>query len=655
MEQDKEASSNEDNASFEEEISKLIQEQLLFTESIYNRLPISIEIYDANGVLRSINDHALHMYGVEDRNTVVNFVNLFQSPYVDDQLRAKIQSGKEIVRLEFEYDFERIKNNAYFSTKNQDTMIYDVRIIPILSKNGAVIGHILLSNDVTAIKDAEFHTEETKKDLELAMNTANMSSWVYDVHKKVFEPLYGDTVIKGTTPIEELLLILHPQDHQLLMQSLTLLINKKIERQQITVRFYNAQEQQYRYYESMMRLSTEHWGKLQVVGTQLDVTEKVRMAKKTQDLIAKRELTMKVSNIVHWDFDVKTQKFESYNDPINDYTSDRLLTLSEYLDVIHPEDRTSFSDAIAPMLEGKDLTVYFTCRMQTKYDKSWQYCDFTAVPFEKDEDGNITHFTGFRQNIPQLQKLNREQQEMIKELKDLKEKAELSDRLKSAFLANMSHEIRTPLNAIVGFSELLTETDDPEEKKEYADIILNNNALLLQLISDILDLSKIEAGTLEFTYSEIDLNSLLTEVAQTAHLKANNSELDIAFTDRIFECVVHSDRNRLLQVVHNFVNNAIKFTPKGHIHIGYKLKDSGDLYFYVEDTGYGIPADKVSDVFDRFVKLNSFIQGTGLGLSICKTIISHLGGEIGVSSQEGKGSTFWFTLPAGGIVRMHED
>ena len=240
-------------------------------------------------------------------------------------------------------------------------------------------------------------------------------------------------------------------------------------------------------------------------------------------------------------------------------------------------------------------------------------------------------------------------------LSEAMEKAEQANQLKSAFLANMSHEIRTPLNAIVGFSELLTETDDPEEKKEYADIILNNNALLLQLISDILDLSKIEAGTLEFTYSEIDLNSLLTEVAQTAHLKANNSELDIAFTDRIFECVVHSDRNRLLQVVHNFVNNAIKFTPKGHIHIGYKLKDSGDLYFYVEDTGYGIPADKVSDVFDRFVKLNSFIQGTGLGLSICKTIISHLGGEIGVSSQEGKGSTFWFTLPAGGIVRMHED
>lgn len=644
MEQDKETSSNEDNASFEEEISKLIQEQLLFTESIYNRLPISIEVYDANGVLRSINDHALHMYGVEDRNTVVNFVNLFKSPYVDDQLRAKIQSGKEIVRLEFEYDFERIKNNAYFSTKNQDTMIYDVRIIPILSKNGAVIGHILLSNDVTAIKDAEFHTEETKKDLELAMNTANMSSWVYDVHKKVFEPLYGDTVIKGTTPIEELLLILHPQDHQLLMQSLTLLINKKIEQQQITVRFYNAQEQQYRYYESMMRLSTEHWGKLQVVGTQLDVTEKVRMAKKTQDLIAKRELTMKVSNIVHWDFDVKTQKFESYNDPINDYTSDRLLTLSEYLDVIHPEDRTSFSDAIAPMLEGKDLTVYFTCRMQTKYDKSWQYCDFTAVPFEKDENGNITHFTGFRQNIPQLQKLNREQQEMIKELKELKEKAELSDRLKSAFLANMSHEIRTPLNAIVGFSELMTSCNDPEEKNMYINIIKSNNELLLRLINDILDLSKIEAGILDRKIEKFNLATVSDELYACVLPKITNPGVKLCQDKAEANCWVTLDRNRLIQVWMNFLTNAIKYTKSGHIKMGYSIEGNG-VRIYVEDTGIGIPQESHDKVFARFEKINEFVQGTGLGLAISKAIVETAGGSISFSSTPGTGSTFWAWVP----------
>lgn len=323
------------------------------------------------------------------------------------------------------------------------------------------------------------------------------------------------------------------------------------------------------------------------------------------------------------------------------------LTMEEYVNMIHPDDRQPMADAFVVQLSGNttfDKTVPFRLR---RGDGTWEWFEGQST--------YIANISGHPYRLVGICLSIQEYKDIENTLIEARKKAEESDRLKMAFLANMSHEIRTPLNAIVGFSELLTETDDPEEKKEYADIILNNNALLLQLISDILDLSKIEAGTLEFIYSEIDLNSLLMEVAQTAHVKANNPELDIAFTNRIFECVVHSDRNRLLQVVHNFVNNAIKFTPKGHIHIGYKLKDSGDLYFYVEDTGYGIPADKVSDVFDRFVKLNSFIQGTGLGLSICKTIISHLGGEIGVSSQEGKGSTFWFTLLAGGIVRMHED
>ena len=313
----------------------------------------------------------------------------------------------------------------------------------------------------------------------------------------------------------------------------------------------------------------------------------------------------------------------------------------------HPDDRALLIRFLDDARKG--LTTKLSKEMRVlREDGTYTWTHVNLLVKKYAPQDRIIEIISINYDITELKRT----EEMLVKARD---KAEASDRLKSAFLANMSHEIRTPLNAIVGFSELLTETDDPEEKKEYADIILNNNALLLQLISDILDLSKIEAGTLEFIYSEIDLNSLLMEVAQTAHVKANNPELDIAFTNRIFECVVHSDRNRLLQVVHNFVNNAIKFTPKGHIHIGYKLKDSGDLYFYVEDTGYGIPADKVSDVFDRFVKLNSFIQGTGLGLSICKTIISHLGGEIGVSSQEGKGSTFWFTLPAGGIVRMHED
>ena len=606
-----------DSISFEKEISNLMQEQLLFTESIYVHLPMGVEVYDAVGLLHSINDYALKMYGVEDRNTVIGVVNLFNSPYVDEELKTKIQRGEDIV-LEFEYDFDRINRNAYFSSNNKNSMIYEVKVVPVRNKKEAIIGHILLTNDVTAKKEAEFHTEENKKNLEMAMDATNMSSWVYDVYKKTFSSLYGSPIVESISTLEDLLKIMHPQDQLQLLQLFGQLEQREIQQGQITARIYNEKEKQYRYYESRMRLSSEHFGKLLIIGTEMDVTEKVQLAKKTEELIAKRELAMQVSNIVHWDFDVRTLKFESYNDPVNDYASDKLLTIEEQMNVIHPEDRSSAYDAIQTMLSGKDFTVEFSCRIKTKHDKTWSYCNIIGVPFERDENGDIVRYTGFRQNISKQHQLDEELRErnykmeltfktvgmsywdfdvesglfrafndpvndfhsekpispeeylstthpedvdcvreyinrillgvnsdfnlkyrsktkwddewqtllvtgipiernkkgqvtrytgikinntkwekMAQELKDLKEKAELSDRLKSAFLANMSHEIRTPLNAIVGFSELMINCDDSSEKEEYMEIIQSNNELLLRLINDILDLSKIESGILE--------------------------------------------------------------------------------------------------------------------------------------------------------------
>lgn len=236
------------------------------------------------------------------------------------------------------------------------------------------------------------------------------------------------------------------------------------------------------------------------------------------------------------------------------------------------------------------------------------------------------------------------QKEDEAELRKAKDKAEESDRLKSAFLANMSHEIRTPLNAIVGFSNLLTIAESEEERDEYINIISSNNELLLQLINDILDVAKIEAGTLEFIDSEVDLNALLSDIEQSSRLKASEG-VQVSFVEKAPHCVVMTDKNRLSQVVTNFINNAIKFTPEGNIFFGYRRKDN-NLYFYVSDTGCGIESEKKDMVFNRFVKLNSFAQGTGLGLAICQMIIKKLGGEIGVESEYGKGSTFWFTLPA---------
>mgnify|MGYP000380959631 FL=1 len=233
------------------------------------------------------------------------------------------------------------------------------------------------------------------------------------------------------------------------------------------------------------------------------------------------------------------------------------------------------------------------------------------------------------------------------------EKAEQANQLKSAFLANMSHEIRTPLNAIVGFSNMLPEVDDREEMREYTDIIETNTNLLLQLINDILDMSKIEAGTFDFCPALIDVNQTMEEIEQSMQLRLKNDAVTFTFCERLPECMLYIDKNRLMQLLSNFIVNAIKFTKSGSIRMGYRMKDINTIYFYVSDTGCGMSPEQCRHVFERFVKLNSFVHGTGLGLSICQSIVEQMGGKIGVESEPGKGSRFWFSLPC--FVVMSEE
>ena len=229
------------------------------------------------------------------------------------------------------------------------------------------------------------------------------------------------------------------------------------------------------------------------------------------------------------------------------------------------------------------------------------------------------------------------------ELKKAKEKAEESDRLKSAFLSNMSHEIRTPLNAIVGFSAVMADIDDPQERKKFYSIIESSNKRLLLLIDEVLDLSKIESGMLEFNFTPVKINDLCREIFITHQLyAARNASLMLELPDE--DICIKTDKNRLTQVISNLINNAVKFTPKGTITLGYRLI-TDFVEFYVRDTGIGIAEDKLGKIFNRFVKVDRFAPGTGLGLSICKTIAERLGGDISVTSEVGIGSVFSFRIP----------
>ncbi|MFP5153514.1 ATP-binding protein [Bacteroides clarus] len=320
---------------------------------------------------------------------------------------------------------------------------------------------------------------------------------------------------------------------------------------------------------------------------------------------------------------------------------DENVSLPEVVEVygkMHPEDRKQMLDFFYKARLGKVKDFKGEMRILRPGTKDqWNWIRTNVVVNQFKPENGVIELIGINYDITELK-------ETESKLIDAKEKAETADRLKSAFLANMSHEIRTPLNAIVGFSSLLVQEENPEEREQYMAIVEENNELLLQLISDILDLSKMEAGTFDFVERELDVNLLCEDMVRVMKLKAKPG-VEVVFDRHLPECVIASDRNRLNQVIANFINNAIKFTATGSIRLGYDRIDAGHLRFYVADTGIGIMQEKQTEIFDRFVKLNSFVHGTGLGLSISKSIVEQLGGTIGVESEPGKGACFWFTLP----------
>ncbi|MCD8251499.1 MAG: ATP-binding protein [Phocaeicola dorei] len=380
----------------------------------------------------------------------------------------------------------------------------------------------------------------------------------------------------------------------------------------------------------------------------LDGTELHKAQQKLNATNKKLAMALNIANIVPWKWDLQSKTILcDINRPIelsmgeNSVKEEHLAVPdSQYFSKIYKEDRKRVEQAYRDLVDGRIDKVkeeYRVINLQNHVYKV-EWVEAQAAVETRDADGKPLTLIGSSLVITGRKKIEQE-------LTTAKDRAEESNRLKSAFLANMSHEIRTPLNAIVGFSGILASAEEEQEKQEYVSIIENNNTLLLQLISDILDLSKIEAGTLEFNYSNFELNALMLELENSLRLKIRSAAVQLEFVPSSSEsCHIYAEKNRISQLIINFVTNAIKFTTQGFIRFGYEQRGN-ELYFFVSDTGCGIPEEKQKTIFERFVKLNTFAQGTGLGLSICQTLVKHMGGSIGVESEEGKGSRFWFTIP----------
>lgn len=266
----------------------------------------------------------------------------------------------------------------------------------------------------------------------------------------------------------------------------------------------------------------------------------------------------------------------------------------------------------------------------------WNIID--SVPYH-DADGKQLGTYGIMRHVTPLIKKQ-------EQLKQETERAQNSGHMKSVFMANMTHEIRTPLNAIVGFSDVLSMLETPEEKKEIVRVIMNNCDMLLRLINDILALSAIDGGSsIQIHATETDFAKDFEDICKSLAQRIQNPNVAFVKENPYTTLITTLDKERIQQVITNFVTNAVKYTNQGHIKVGYEQKDGG-LYFYCEDTGAGIPKEDQSKIFERFVKLNDFVQGTGLGLNIAKAIVETLHGKIGVNSEgEGHGSTFWFWIP----------
>lgn len=630
-------------------------------------MSVGLELYDKDGFMTEINHTKLELIGIRDRKDVLGR-NLFDNLNISDEVKDQIRKG-ETLHFTTKLDFN--STDCIFPSCLSDVRSFEVTVSPVRNDKEEITNYLLITQDVTervqwkrkyenlyteAVRAKEKFLESRQnsllnelkrhsKVLSISLDALNAYTWYYDIENDLLT--YGAGFEKiGRNPdsvntMEKFITGLHPEDQGRMISVLREAIERGEGNFSAEYRIDLNKDGVYTWRECRGVIETVLEGDMihrHFFGMDINIeahknTELALLESKEEmmQLIHQNELVLNNINsglayiacnyIVQWEnisLCSKSLSYEAYKKGEPCYkTAHNRITPCENCVMQRARD------------SGQVETIQFCLN-----DKN--VIEVFATPVYNDR-GEIEGVVIRVDDVT-------ERQHMIGELKKARKQAEQSDKLKSAFLANMSHEIRTPLNAIVGFSDLLMITDDPAEKEEYSKIINTNNELLLKLINDILDLSKIEAGSVELKVEEFDLAVYFDELATAMQYRVVNPRVRLTSVNPYTTCMVKLDKNRFAQIVTNYVTNAIKYTPEGFIEMGYEKVDEG-IRIYVRDTGIGIQEDKKCKVFHRFEKLDEFAQGTGLGLSICKAIIEACGGSLGFESEYGKGSLFWAVLP----------
>lgn len=605
----------------EKEILKL----KTFLQSIMDNLPIGLFIKDASDQFRYLfyNNKVAEFY--EENFESVLGKNDFE---LEDLLAQQFREEDELVlKSEEPLSFNRV----FINEETGQPVRWGVTTKTRLTDKEGHCYIVAVVVDTTDIRKNEIELDNIRQELSIALDAGSMSAWCYNVEKECFGSLYKNTLADEGLSYDAALRIAHPDDqekYRVFMEKLSLGEAEKLKE---VFRFFRNGT--YSWFETYaIGLQSDRTGKVsQIIGTEKNITGDMQQQRELEENKVKLEFTLHAAQIISWEFNVDTQTFYS---PKSTVLEGATASLDDYLSFVNTDDAMSLRKGLEDLSAGRILVMNIQIRIIAPA-LGGRWFEMHAVPYGQDKDGRISKLIGLRRDITDLK--------MTNELIVLRDKAEESNRLKSAFLANMSHEIRTPLNAIVGFSTLISQAEDKEEVDEYVKIIETNNELLLQLINDILDLSKIEAGQLDFNYSNVEVPAIFRGLEQ---IYRNRVKEGVALICEMppDTCLIYSEKNRLTQVLSNFLSNACKFTSKGSIRMGYKYIEDG-LYFFVADTGKGIAPENIPNVFGRFAKFDAFVQGTGLGLSISQSIVQNMDGQIGVESELGIGTRFWFTLP----------